>query len=96
MAFVESLSAFLSADTPGYAVATIGADSVGGVFDSAYGDSMHMVGGYTPVFICSSADVSGIEEGQAVALGSINFTVAGIEHDHALKTGLATLRLEKA
>lgn len=96
MAFVEHLSTFINAETPGYALATIGAASVAGVFDSAYGETMGMVGGYSPVFICASADVSSIAEGQAITISATAFTVAGVEHDHALKTGLTTLRLEKA
>lgn len=96
MAFVEHLSTFINADTPGYAVATIGAASVEGIFDSAYGESLGMVGGYVPVFICASADVSSIAEEQAITISATNFKVAGVEHDHILKTGMTTLRLEKA
>jgi hypothetical protein len=96
MPFIEHLSTFINADTPGYAMATIGAASVAGIFDSAYGETMGLVGGYVPVFICASADVSGIAEEQAITISATNFKVAGVEHDHALKTGLATLRLEKA
>ena len=95
MAFVEHLSAFINADTPGYALATVGADSVEGIFDSAYGEGLGMVAGYVPVFICASDDVSSIAEGQAITISATAFTVAGVEHDHVLKTGLTTLRLEK-
>jgi len=96
MPFVETLSTFITDDTPGYVLATIGAASVGGIFDSAYGESMGgMVGGYGPVFICASADVSSIAEAQAITVGALNFTVAAVEHDSALKTGMTTLRLEK-
>lgn len=97
MAFVEHLSSFINVDTPGYAQATIGATTVDGVFDSAYADSVSgLVGGYMPVFICASSDVSSIAEGQAITISATSFTVAGVEHDHVLKTGLTTLRLEKA
>lgn len=95
MAFIENLSNFISAGTPGYAVATIGATAVEGIFDSVYAETLGMIGGYVPVFICASANVSSVTEGQAMIISAINFKVAGVEHDHILKTGLATLRLEK-
>lgn len=79
------------------AVATIGAASVSGLFDSAYGESLNgMATGFVPVFSCASSDVLSIAEGQALSIGAMNFTVASVEHDSTLKNGLATLRLEKA
>lgn len=96
MAFGEDLAMFINPMTPGYAVATIGAVDVAGIFDSQYGDTLGLVSGYTPAFICASADVSAVAEGQTITVGAINFTVAGVEHDSALRTGFCVLRLETA
>lgn len=95
MAFTEDISAFINHDTPGYAVATIGVNAVDGVFGSEYAEAFGVIGGSSPVFVCASADVAGIVEGQSLTIAGVAFTLAADPvHDSILKTGLATLKLE--
>lgn len=78
------------------ATAVIGGVGLDVIFRSGYAESLGIIGGSEPLMICASADVAGIAEGQALTVSGTNFTVAAIEHDSIFKTGLATLRLEKA
>ena len=74
------------------AVATIGAAQVEGIFDNAYLDALGFSGA-TPVFNCISSAVSGVAQGDAVAIGGINYTVIRIEPDGI---GMTRLVLQEA
>lgn len=74
------------------AVATIGAASVSGVFDSAYGESLNgMVAGFVPAFTCASADVAGVAKNTAVSVNGVSYLVEEINPDG---TGITVLKLE--
>ena len=74
------------------ATATIGAAQVEGIFDNAYLDALGFSGA-TPVFNCISSAVSGVAQGDAVAIGGINYTVIRIEPDGI---GMTRLVLQEA
>ena len=61
--------------------------TVEGIFDNAYLDALGFSGA-TPVFNCISSAVSGVAQGDAVAIGGINYTVIRIEPD-----GIGMMRL---
>ena len=71
----------LLADAPlANAVATIGAAQVEGIFDSQYADVLGF-SGTTPVFECISSAVASVAQGDAIAIGGINYTISRIEPD---------------
>jgi hypothetical protein len=86
------LSALMSDDLPGYALATKSdASTVGGIFRKPYGESFGLVGGNKPRFIVPQ--LTGLLEGDMLTIGSVGYAVAEIEPD---STGLMALILEKA
>ena len=66
--------------------------TVDGIFDNAYLDALGFSGA-TPVFNCISSAVSGVAQGDAVAIGGINYTVIRIEPDGI---GMTRLVLQEA
>jgi hypothetical protein len=92
VAFTENFSDFINPDTPGYVVASILGNSVEAVFDRAFQQSFEM-NGSNPVLYVAESDLGAAEQGSAVVISSVNYTIANIEPDGS---GLATLQLTKA
>jgi hypothetical protein len=80
-------------DMPGYALATIGGNGVGGLFGNAYHEALGLVGGNQPMFSAPPAALVGIVVGTGVVIGSVSYSVAKIEADGV---GLSKLLLERA
>ena len=72
--------------------ATVKGTAVTGIFDAAYTEEFGMAG-TGPVLRIASADVPTVAQGDAVAVGSANYTVAAVEPDG---TGVTLLRLQEA
>lgn len=94
MAFAEDLSLFISTDTPGSVSATIGADTVTGLFDNGYADLNGMIGGSHPTLLCISADIPAVVNGTALTINATAYTVAGTPQPDG--TGLTLLQLREA
>ncbi len=92
MPFVEDLSVFINADTPGYKLATIGGIGIDALFDNGFMLGTMGIEGADAVITCKSADVSSVAHGTAVVVNAITYRVCGIEPDG---DGLTLLRLEK-
>jgi len=87
--FTAELGAIMTeAGTP----ATVKGTAVTGIFDAAYTEEFGMAG-TGPVLRIASADVPTVAQGDAVAVGSANYTVAAVEPDG---TGVTLLRLQEA
>lgn len=91
MAFAEDTAPFF-ADFG--TTATIGGAAVRGIFDNGTGEAFGVIGGRTPTFTCSEADISGVSAGTAVVIGMDSYTVA--EQPRHDGTGMSTLILEEA
>ena len=85
---LADLATFVSPDEFGTA-AVIGTATVHGLFDRRYVES-NDTAGYKPVFMCAESDVSDIEQGDAVTIASVGYTVASVEPDG---TGMVRLVL---
>jgi hypothetical protein len=72
--------------------ATVKGTAVTGIFDAGYTEEFGMAG-TGPVLRIASADVPTVAQGDAVAVGSTNYTVAAVEPDG---TGVTLLRLQEA
>jgi len=78
MAFTEDLTDFINDDTPGYVSADIaGIGVVGGILIDEYGEFGSVVAGNKPVLLCISAEVSAAENGTALVINSVNYTISG-------------------
>ena len=87
---LDDIDVFVDTET-GFAVdAIIGDSTVSGVFDAAYAERLNTAG-TAPVFLCRSADVAAVEQGDPVTIDGVEYEVAGIEPDG---TGMTTLVLE--
>ena len=92
MPFTEDMTAFFS--TAEFATAaTVGGVAVNGIFDNAYAMAMGFVAGTSPALLVASASVPSAAVGDAVTLGAVSYTVAGVEPDG---TGVTLLRLQEA
>lgn len=87
------LSTIFDTDMPGYALATIGAGTVDGLFLNTYSEGYGLVGGTQPVFRCATTDVPTVIEGTAITINAVAYTVRAVEADG---TGITLIRLEKA
>jgi hypothetical protein len=92
MAFTENFSNFINPATPGYVLAAILGNDVGAIFDKNYQQSFEMNGSNTVIFLASS-DLGAAEQGTAVVIDSVNYTIANIEPDGS---GISTVQLQKA
>ncbi len=91
---------FFSADdfgvTASYTPAGGAASSVKGIFDNEYFETD--AGGEVaialqqPMFHCRTADVSGVAEGDAIVINTVNYTIRNVRPDG---TGLTMLILEE-
>lgn len=93
MAFTENLSDFINPETPGYVVATILGESVGGLFDRYYIDQFGTASS-NPTVLVKAAEVPGIAINDAVAIGGVDFIVA--EPPQPDELGLVRLELALA
>jgi len=87
------LAAIFGDDMPGYALASIGASSVPGLFRNGYAEGFGMVGGLQPVFRCATAEVSSVVEDTAITINGVAYTARAVEPDGS---GITLIRLEKA
>lgn len=74
----DDLAAFNDPDMPGYVVATIGGSAVEGRFRAAYADALGMAG-TQPGFSAPLDDLAGVEEGAAVVIGGVSYTVEEVK-----------------
>ena len=97
--FTEDLTAFF--EPAGHAVSATftpsGGDpsTVAGIFNDEYYDEtggMIDIEGSKPVFICAESDVSGVAQGDALVINSVDYTIRNCQPDG---TGTITLILEK-
>ena len=96
MAFVEDLSVFFSADTPGSVQATLAGVPVTGIFDSAYALASvgpHGMASTQPTLTLPTAQVPANPVGLAAVVNGTGYLVAGHEPDG---TGVSILLLERA
>lgn len=93
MPFVEDLDVFINDDTPGYAHAIIGANTVTGLFDNDY-TGIDLVGSSDPTFLCKSSDVPLIADGSSIIINGTTYKVAGAPQPDG--TGLVLLQLRKS
>ncbi|SFI31390.1 hypothetical protein [Nitrosomonas sp. Nm34] len=97
MAFEEDLSLFINEDTPGYTVATIQGQQVGGIFRNGYAEA-GMIGTSNPSFLCITEQVSELitnhENGVAneIIIKGISYYAQEAEHSG---DGLTRLHLRK-
>lgn len=89
MDFTAELGAIM---TEAGTLATVKGTAVTGIFDASYTEEFGMAG-TGPVLRIASADVPTVAQGDAVAVGSANYTVAAVEPDG---TGVTLLRLQEA
>jgi hypothetical protein len=73
--------------------ATVGGVAVTAIFDNNYAEALGYTAGAKPMLLLATAGVPDVAAGDAVVVGSVSYTVAGIEPDG---TGLTVLRLESA
>lgn len=85
------LAAFVDEDMPGYALATIGAGSVAGLFSNPSLEALGIAGS-RPVFRALTTEVSSVVEGTAITINATAYTVAGIQPDGK---GMTLLILER-
>ena len=70
------LDMFFDEDMPGYALATVGADSVPGLFRADYAEVLNgLVGHNGPSFRCASADVSTVDRGETISINAVTYRV---------------------
>lgn len=89
--FAENLSTFFA----DFGVdATLGGQTVRGVFDNNYTDA-GALGAYgtQPVFTCATASLAAVAVGDAATVQAVGYTIVGIEPDG---TGVSLVRLERA
>lgn len=89
MAFTENLSDFINPDTPGYVVATILGQAVGGLYDRYYVDE-YGVASSNPTLLVKAVEVPTIAVNSALSIASVNFIVS----EPPQPDGLGLLRLE--
>lgn len=90
MAFDEDLSLFLSSDGFATTGTLKNGDTITGIFDSAYLDSLS-VDSSSPVFLCASGDILGLGRGDEIEIDGIMYCVARLEPDG---TGMTNIVLE--
>lgn len=93
MAFTEDLSDFINPDTPGYVVAIILGEPVGGLYDRFYIDE-YGVASSNPTLLVKTADVPAIALNTIVDIASVNFKVC--EPPQPDNLGLVRLELALA
>jgi Phage Head-Tail Attachment len=92
--FVENMAAFFGPDDVGVVAATIGAATVYGSLEDPYAEPFPRIAeGNAPSFMCATADVATVAQGDAVTIGAKSFIVRGVQPDG---TGMTTLILEQA
>ena len=95
MAFTENIAEFFDADD--FAVtATWNLTSVKGIFNNEYFDEIGPGPGVessNPVFICATADVTGIAEGDDITINGTTYKVVGPPQPDG--TGVMTLQLQE-
>ena len=88
---VENLSSFF---TDFASIATIGANSVSGLFDHGYAEAFGLGAGAKPSLLCKTADLPALTLGTTTAvIDTITYTIVESQPDGF---GLATLILERA
>jgi len=93
MAFTEDLAVFINPDTPGYKLATIGGvPDIGCLFDNGFAAGLGMAGSDPSASLPSSLAASAAQ-GDAITVGGLSYTIAGIEPDG---TGLTVFRLQES
>lgn len=89
MAFVEDRTPFFA----DFGIdATVGAGTVRGIFDNAYGEAFGLVSGTTPAFTCSTADVSDVDVGESITINAVAYSVTEVRPDG---TGVTVLVLQQ-
>lgn len=88
----DDLAAFFGTDMPSYALATIGADQIAGLFRGPFQSALGFVDTNKPSFLCPSANVASVAEGTAVTIDAVGYSVASVEKD--LTLGISRLILE--
>lgn len=73
--------------------ATVDSAAVRGIFDNDYLTALGVTAGTGPVLLCAAADVASADQGDAVTVGAISYTITGIEPDG---TGMVLLRLAES
>jgi hypothetical protein len=86
-------AAFVDSDMPGYALATIGAEGVPGLFSNNHKDAFGLVSSSTPNFMAPPSLVSAVSRGDAISINAVSYTVVAIE---ASGQRLTRLFLERA
>jgi hypothetical protein len=89
----DDIAAFNDTDMPGYALATIGADTVAGRFRAPYAEALGIAGS-SPSFSAASGDLSGVSQGGAITIAGTGYTVTAIEPQSG--SGQTRLRLQEA
>lgn len=95
MAFSENFSDFINSDTPGYVVAQINGNTVEGIFVNESLPADLGLAGMTaslPEFTCKTADITGIDDLEAVVIAGVTWRVA---ENHPDGTGITLLILKK-
>ena len=85
------LDAFVDPSMPGYVLATIDGQLVGGLFRERYAESFSIVCGTQTSFKVRAT--GSVAEGAVVVIGGRAFTVAAVE---VAEPGFTTLKLEAA
>ncbi len=96
MAFTETATDFINADTPGYVLATVGGVEVGALFDNdaqAFGIGFSGMEARKPAIVCASADVATAVHGTTVVIDSVSYSVGNVYPDGQ---GMTTLELKTA
>ena len=93
MAFSEDLSIFINTDTPGYANAIIGVNTIVGLFDNGY-RGFELVGSSDPTLLCADDDIVGVADGTSIVVNGVTYTVAGAPEPDG--HGLTLLQLRRS
>lgn len=90
MAFDEDLSLFLSSDGFATTGTLKNGDTIKGIFDSAYLDSLS-VDSSSPVFLVATDDILGLVRGDEIDIEGVAYCIARLEPDG---TGMTNIILE--
>lgn len=87
----DDLDAFFDTEAGFGVAATIGGETVNGIFDDEYAETLD-IAGTAPVIACKTEEVADVDEGDTVTIAGTDYTVRDIEQDG---TGVTRLVLEK-
>lgn len=88
----ENLAVFFDAAEHATA-ATLDGDSVVGIFENRYVESLGAVAAAQPTYTLPTADAAAAAQGSALVIGATSYTVRNIQPDG---TGVTTLELQLA